>query len=127
MKPFNLEEYLKNPSRKVVTRDGRNVRIICTDRRGDYPVIALIGKQDNDEETLDAFTEYGRWALSGKESANDLFFTTEKHEGWINLYRCEYNMKCCISTYPYDSEERAIESGRRSNAYIKTIKIEWEE
>ena len=23
MKQFNLEEYLKNPSRKVVTRDGR--------------------------------------------------------------------------------------------------------
>ena len=27
MKQFNLEEYLKNPSRKVVTRDGRAVKI----------------------------------------------------------------------------------------------------
>ena len=34
MEPFNLEEYLKDSSRKVVTRDGRNVRIICTDKRG---------------------------------------------------------------------------------------------
>lgn len=24
---FNLEEYLKNPKRKVVTRDGRDVKI----------------------------------------------------------------------------------------------------
>ena len=31
MKQFSLEEYLANPSKKVVTRDGRNVRIICTD------------------------------------------------------------------------------------------------
>ena len=33
MKPFNLQEYLANPSRKVVTRDGRQVRIICTDAK----------------------------------------------------------------------------------------------
>ena len=43
MKPFNLEEYLKNPDKKVVTRDGRNVRIICTDRRDSvYPIVVLI-------------------------------------------------------------------------------------
>ena len=32
MKQFNLKEYLKDPNKKGVTRDGRNVRIICTDR-----------------------------------------------------------------------------------------------
>ena len=26
MKQFNVEEYHKNPSKKVVTRDGRNVQ-----------------------------------------------------------------------------------------------------
>ena len=30
MKEFDLQEYLKHPSQKVVTRDGRKVRIICT-------------------------------------------------------------------------------------------------
>ena len=34
MKQFSLEEYLEHPDRKVVTRDGRSVRIICTDRNG---------------------------------------------------------------------------------------------
>ena len=29
MKRFSLDEYLKNPSKKVVTRMGRKVRIIC--------------------------------------------------------------------------------------------------
>ena len=43
MKPFNLEEYLANPNRKIVTRDGRNVRIICTDRKdSDFPIVALV-------------------------------------------------------------------------------------
>lgn len=42
MKPFNLEEYLSNPSKKIVTRDGRSVRIICIDRRGyTCPIVAM--------------------------------------------------------------------------------------
>lgn len=32
MKEFSLEEYLAHPKRKIVTRDGRKVRIVCTDR-----------------------------------------------------------------------------------------------
>ena len=34
-KPFSLEEYRKNHSRKIVTGDGRKVRrILCTDAKG---------------------------------------------------------------------------------------------
>ena len=33
MKQFSLEKWLENPSRKVVTRRGNPVRIICTDRK----------------------------------------------------------------------------------------------
>ena len=33
MEQFSLEKYLANPSRKVVTRSGHSVRIICTDRK----------------------------------------------------------------------------------------------
>ena len=50
MKQFNLEEYLKDPNKKVVTRDGRNVRIICTDQKGtEYSVIALCTMSDGSE------------------------------------------------------------------------------
>lgn len=52
MKQFNLEEYLKNPSRKVVTRDGRNARIICTDAKGKYPIVALMEISDGSTEFL---------------------------------------------------------------------------
>lgn len=52
MKEFSLEEYLKNPNRKIVTRDGRDVRIICTDRRGgDHPILALC-TMSNESENL---------------------------------------------------------------------------
>ena len=33
MKKFNLKEYLKNPSVKIVTRDGKPARIICTNKQ----------------------------------------------------------------------------------------------
>ena len=132
MKQFNLEEYRNNPSRKIVTRDGRNVMIICTDRRGDYPIIALTEKQGNDEETLDAFKENGRWALVGKESIHDLFFAPEKHEGWTNIYRDIY-----MGTHAgpiFNSKEEAERDVREYSlkekplsSYLTTVKIVWEE
>ena len=43
MEEFSLEKYLKNPNRKIVTRDGRSVRIVCTNRLDEnYHVIALV-------------------------------------------------------------------------------------
>ena len=50
MKQFNLEEYKKNPNRKVITRDGRSVRILCTDQKGtEYSVIALCTMSNGSE------------------------------------------------------------------------------
>lgn len=37
MKQFNLEEYLANPSREIVTRDGRKVLYIIRDSFGYTP------------------------------------------------------------------------------------------
>ena len=52
MRQFNLEEYLVNPSKKVVTRDGRSARIICTDAKGKFPIIALVEKDNGQTEKL---------------------------------------------------------------------------
>ena len=58
MKHFSLEEYQKNPSRKVITRDCRNARILCTDRISyDYPVVALV--QENGNERMYSYTKDG--------------------------------------------------------------------
>ena len=123
MKPFNLEEYLTNPSKKVVTREGKPARIICTDARGEYPVIALI---EHYQETLDvtfSFTKDGKWCTDETNSNKDLFFAPEKHEGWTNVYEegtNRYLDGCICST---EEEAKRI----RGYGYITTIKIEWEE
>ena len=80
MKQFNLTEYLKNPSKKVITRDGRNVTIHCTNYVKCPSVIAEI-------EGLgysDSFYPNGKHSIYA-DSCNDLFFAPEKKEGWINL------------------------------------------
>ena len=47
MEEFSLGKYLKNPNRKIVTRDGKSVRIVCTDRECmDFPVVALVKFKD---------------------------------------------------------------------------------
>ena len=46
MKQFNLDEYLANPSKKVVTSDGESVRIICTDFYGKNLIIAKIEERE---------------------------------------------------------------------------------
>ena len=117
MKHFNLEEYLKNPSRKVVTRDGRLIKFHCTNFRGNQPIVAQI---EGDDHSV-SFSENGRYYNDNYDSRNDLFFATEKHGGWVNVYRSG-GLGCrCI----FDSEEEARQNA--DEGAIATVKIEWEE
>ena len=127
MKPFNIEEYLKNPSRKVVTREGRSARILCVDKKGgDLPIIALIQQCTRDNEIIGTFTKEGKWSIALEEHPNDLFFAPEKHEGWINLYRNEDGISWISPNY-FTSKKEAEEEGKAHTCSVTTIKIEWEE
>ena len=125
MKQFNLDEYLANLSRKVVTRDGRNARIICTDARGEYPVVALI-ELDNTSDAAYTYTIDGRFHLS-EPGGEDLFFAPEKHEGWINIFKSSNNIAFLGQSLIFESKEDAENGGKGYDSYAATIKIEWEE
>lgn len=119
MKEFSLEEYLKNPDREVVTRDGRKVRIICTDfDNPDYPVV---GEIKGYKWPLSSATN-GE-AIKGRQLSCDLFFASEKHEGWVNVYRNGEHL-WCGGINRTEAEAKEFED---SKFYITTIKIEWEE
>ena len=125
MEQFSLEKYLANPSRKVVTRDGRRARIICTDRRDlNYPIIALI-ETSSGEEMVYSHTKDGKHCTDCTDIF-DLFFAPEKHEGYINIYRNEYE-DYYKGKIIYSSKEDAIKRGEKTPDYITTTKIEWEE
>lgn len=121
MKQFNLEEYLANP-RKVITRDGKSARIICTNRLDkNYPVLALV--TDEDSEKCHSYTTFGK-LFTNQTTDFDLFFAPEKKSGWINVYRgCgEYNTYVCNRIFATKKEAQ-----REKRDIIATLKIEWEE
>ena len=123
MKQFNLAEYLKNPNRRIITKDGRNVRIICTDAKGNFPIIALVETYNGNEIVL-RLKENGRF-YNDTENSNDLFFAPVKKEGWINIYK----INSIISPGPraYDTKKEAESAAGDKSYYISTIKIKWEE
>ena len=122
MKPFNLEEYLANPSRKIVTREGKPARIICTDAKFEkYPLLALVTEKDG-QESFATFEISGKFR-SGYNSHLDLFFATEKHEGWVNVYKSESDWSLGASIWQTEEEAKKWVGAAD---YATTIKIEWE-
>ena len=126
MKQFNLKEYLENPSKKVVTRDRKAVKILCTNYESRQPIIAEIEGHDYSR----SFTKDGRYHIDNRNSPYDLFFASEKHEGWINIFRGKDNP--FTGNIIFASKEEAEESGRHccgftKDLYMTSVKIEWEE
>ena len=121
MKQFNLDEYLANPSKKVVTRDGRKAGILCTDAKGDYPIVALV--EEDDGEYSVSCTKNGRYYPNEIDDKNDLFFATLKNEGWMNIYKARNY--CYGGSVIYPTEVAAKTAADPDP--VATIKIEWEE
>ena len=127
MKPFNLEEYIANPTKRLITRDGRKVnRILCTDINGRYPIVAVIENHDGNTEQALSFTKDGKYFFN-VFNENDLFFAPEKKEGWVNILKGTYDARYIEHTRIFKSKEDAEKALEYYSDYITTLKIEWEE
>ena len=129
MKQFSIEEYLKDPQKEIITRDGRKVRrILCTDARSSYPVVALVEDYDGTNDQALSFIKDGRFLNIETDNATDLFFAPkapEKHEGWINIYKFSREGSAYHGSTIWSTEEEA--KGAANSNLAATIKIEWEE
>lgn len=75
-------------TKPVETRDGRPVRILCTDAENAYyPVIALISEVDRGEHVT-RYTQDGRY-MPGGEHPRDLQNVVRTETVYVNLYRLE--------------------------------------
>ena len=80
IKPFDLASY-KNGA-KVKTRDGHEVRIICTDRKNPYfPIVALVKLTDGSESTQ-FYTSNGRKQPIKCTISNKDLVIVEEPEFW---------------------------------------------
>lgn len=82
VKPFSIEA-AKNGA-KVVTRDGRTVRIVAYDLDSRYPICAIIRAQ-NGSEYPEVYLKSGRYDEDGIENNCDLFVEEEsKYRPYAN-------------------------------------------
>ena len=123
MKQFNLNEYLANSSRKVVTRSGRSVRILCTDAKGDCPIFGLALGVDGSEFPI-------MCSVIGESEfeEDDLFFDSVTNEGWVNIYKMPdtdgFEASCIFKT----KEDAEFYRGDNPKTnYVATTQITWEE
>ena len=125
MRAFSLEEYIKNPNQKVITRDGRNVKILSTDYYHSGKRFVLAEAEGDDCSFV--CNSFGVQYPSAYSSL-DLFFAPEKHEGWLNIYRsdeCGFYMR---GKSPYKSKEKADKVAKANpKTFFTTIKVEWGE
>lgn len=130
MVKFSLEEYLKDPSRKVVTRSGEEVKIKCTDMDGanGLVIVGLVRSFRTGKEVPISWTKEGQYnPLRGEESFYDLFFKEGKEpvvrRGWVNIYKSPDGEIILGSVRK--SKEEAEQASRGDS--IDTIEISWKE
>lgn len=76
MRCFNLED--AKAGKPVCTVSGRNVRIVCSDRRDKTnPIVALVDIGDG--ETVETYAEDGRY-LQAHETTFDLMMRDDEDE-----------------------------------------------
>lgn len=129
MEQFSLAEYLKNPTRPIVTRDGQVVRIICTDRDDeDEPIVALVRHEEG--EAVMKFNENGEYfSMNEGPCTCDLFFAPEtktKKVGWMNV--CKYGDDkhfSLVGGVIHPTREQALKES--PDYVVDTIQIKWEE
>lgn len=78
----------------IITREGKDVRVVCWDKKGGkFPIIALV-KKDNEDEETSHFTAHGMFYY-GEESAIDLMLEIPEYmtfkDGDILMLQNQYH------------------------------------
>ena len=126
LKPFDIQK--AREGKPVCTRDGRKVRIICFDYKGDanaYPILALISTSNLSgvpSEIIAKYTEDGRYTkYNDVENDEDLMMLPEKKEGWVNVYKGGL-----FDTKSYPTKKEAFDKACPVD-YVDTVKVCWKE
>lgn len=121
MKAFDIE--LAKKRHPVQTRDGKPVRIICFDRKGTAPIVALVDT-GNDAEEIRYYLADGKRSNTSDVSM-DLVMAPVKKEGWVNVYKSDYGNFVAggVFSTPGKAEDNVI----GDYVYVSTTFIQWVE
>jgi hypothetical protein len=117
-----------DPTRPVVTRDGRKARILATHLKDvTHPIVAAIESAAG-QEVIYTFTLDGAM-YADSESGSDLIGAPTKHKGWVNLYRRSEppSGASTLAGMVYETIHEAAEGRVAAPSFVACVFIEWEE
>jgi len=119
LKPFNLEKALAGE--KVVTRGGQEVVKIVhfKDANPEERIVFQV------EDVVYLCNEEGKYLTTGAGSQIDLFMTTTKKQGWVNIYKTSTNSLVAYTSGVYETKQQAKADATFN--VIDTVMVEWEE
>lgn len=96
--------------KKYRTRDGRPVRVLATDARGDQPVVGLVWNIEQDKEAVMRWSIDGLWSPLSDEIELDLIEVKPriKRTYWANVYRSHD----CLHSSRKEADEKAQADSR---------------
>jgi hypothetical protein len=104
-------------NKPVQTRDGRKVRIVATDVKGVYPIIALV--EADDCEDVNTYTADGYYFSGGdEETDDDLVNVVERVERYFEVFPAMHG---------YASKEEALAFGSGPQYRAGLVKITFED
>ena len=113
--------YMPEHEGPFCTRDGRAVRVLCSDMQNDYSIVAIVTDEDG-KETVSTFLSGGRFSATGCDRDRDLMNAREvpvAREFWVNEYETYNGKGTWISVF--DKEHTA--SINKTDSYIRTIHV----
>lgn len=126
---FTIKEWEANPTRKVVTQDGKDVRILCTDKLSGerrIPIVALVrmGRQ----EALCEFDAYGiqngnengeGWSLYCKETYADVLSDDLLENGFRYASKEEKNLYKTINAGSANEYDIYVNVTEKTASYLR--------
>lgn len=128
MLPFDAEKLKKNSKYRVVTRSGRNARIICWDskfiyEKKNHPVLALVENYGGGEDAYHYDMDgkyYGRYS---SDSDYDLFMVSDD-EMELNDWE-DAVQKLMLKEYPYGVNMKELKKVSRELLELSTGFVSW--
>lgn len=106
--PFDLELAKKITNKEVkgriVTRDGRQARILCFDRKtysSEWPIVALVTVNDRGVEDLEIYQANGNFSRIGEDGLDLQIEVPTYYEDYSNFEPCKWQ-PCLVRDTAHD-------------------------
>jgi len=105
--------------KKYKTRDGRPARVIVTDKKGNFPVVALVTSKDGLEESQFSYDATGRYLGYSQPHHIDIIEVQPEITVWMNVYKNVQTGEYMPGAYLKENAAKLPKPGQGTVARVK--------